>query len=107
MRLSMCVLGAAFALAPLAATAQAPSPVAASAAKPAFSTSETTIGDLLDTPATKAVLVKVLPDLVKNEQIEMARGMTLKAIQQYSPDMVSDQKLAELDAEFAKLPTKP
>jgi len=32
--------------------------------------------------------------------------MTLKQIQQYSPDNLSDKTLADIDAEFAKLPAK-
>lgn len=49
---------------------------------------------------------KHLPELVANEQINMARGMTLKAIQQYSADTVTDQKLTDIDADFAKLGAK-
>lgn len=37
----------------------------------------------------------------------MARGMTLKDIQQYSPDQINDKVLTSLDAEFAKIPAKP
>lgn len=33
--------------------------------------------------------------------------MTLKDIQQYSPDTITDKVLANLDAEFAKIPAKP
>ena len=33
----------------------------------------------------------------------MARAMTLKDIQAYSPDVITDEKLAAIDADFAKL----
>jgi para-nitrobenzyl esterase len=36
----------------------------------------------------------------------MARGMTLKAIQQYSPDAITDKVLADIDADFQKIPAK-
>lgn len=44
--------------------------------------------------------------MTTNEQIDMARAMTLKGVQQYSPDQVTDKVLAEIDADFAKLPVK-
>ena len=62
--------------------------------------------DLLDDPAAKAILFKYLPAMAQSDQIDMARGMTLKDTQQYAPDMVSDATLAKIDAEFAKLPAK-
>ena len=36
----------------------------------------------------------------------MARGMTLKATQQFAPSMVTDEVLAKIDADLAKLPKK-
>jgi hypothetical protein len=68
-----------------------------------YCSSSTPIGDLLDNPATKAVLVKYLPDLVSNPQIEMARGMTLKQVQSYSSDSVTDELLAKIDADLQKI----
>lgn len=81
-------------------------PAAASASAAAYSTSTSSIGTLLDNPATKAILIKYLPDLVSNEQIEMARGMTLKQIQSYSADSVTDDVLAKIDADLAKVPAQ-
>ncbi|MET0588219.1 MAG: hypothetical protein ABWZ75_06815 [Novosphingobium sp.] len=86
-----------------AASAQAP---AAATAAPAYSTSETSIGDLLDNPATKAVLDKHMPGFAGNPQIDMARGMTLKQIQQFAGDAVTDDALARIDADLAKIPAK-
>lgn len=86
--------------APAVAATQTP------AATPRYTTESTDIGTLLDDPESKDILTKHLPDLVKNEQIEMARGMTLKAVQQYAGDMVTDAKLAAIDADLAKLPPK-
>jgi hypothetical protein len=68
-----------------------------------YTTAATPLGELLDNDTTKAVLVKHVPDLVNNPQISMARGMTLKALQAYSPGL-SDQTLAAIDTDLAKLP---
>jgi hypothetical protein len=86
----------------VAQTASTPAP--ATAAR--YSTSQTNIGTLLDDPAARAVLDKYLPSVTHGDQIDMARSLTLKDIQQYSPDVITDQILAQVDAELAKLPTK-
>ena len=87
------------------AVAQTPAPaaVATASAKPYYST-ESLMGDLLDNPATKAILVKIVPDLVNNEQIDQARGMTLAQLQQYAADMLPDEKLKAIDRELAAVP---
>jgi hypothetical protein len=36
----------------------------------------------------------------------MARGMTLKQIQQFAGDAVTDEALAKIDADLAKIPAK-
>ena len=91
--------------APTTAT-PAPATAAAPAAPVKFSITETSIGTLLDNPETKAVLVKQVPALVTNPQIDMARGMTLKQVQMYAGDALNDAKLAEIQADLDKLPTK-
>jgi hypothetical protein len=78
----------------------------AAVAAPAFTTTDTDIGTLLDTPETKALLDKLLPGLSTNDQISMARPMTLRAIQQFAPDKIKTEILDQLDAEFAKLKAK-
>jgi para-nitrobenzyl esterase len=85
----------------------APNPAPAAGGAERYSTSTTQIGTLLDDPAAKAVIEKHIPGMTTNDQIEMARGMTLKDIQQYSPEAVTDKVLAETDADLAKLPVKP
>lgn len=84
----------------------AASSVPAMAAGTAFTTAETTIGTLVDDAAAKAVLEKHLPGFSSNPQLEMARGMTLKQIQGFAPDMIKDEVLAKIDADLAKLPAK-
>jgi hypothetical protein len=85
-----------------AATAAPP----AAAAKAPYSTNETDIGTLLDDPAARAIVDKHIPGFSAGEQIDMARGLTLKAIQQYSGDKITDQVLADIDGDFAKLAAK-
>jgi para-nitrobenzyl esterase len=68
-----------------------------------YSTAETSLGDLLDNPKTKDILARHLPEVVSSDQIDMARGMTLQMIQQYAPDDITDAKLAQIDADLAKL----
>lgn len=94
--------------APAAETAQSSKPaqgLAQQAPKAAaYTSADTEIGVLLDDPAAKAVLEKYVPGLTTSSQIDMARGMTLKAIQPYAADDITDAKLASIDAELAKLP---
>ena len=71
-----------------------------------YSTSDTDIGTLLDDAAAHAIVDKYLPGVLSGDQIDMARSMTLKAIQPYAADRISDKALADIDAEFAKLPVK-
>lgn len=90
------------AAAPVAASPQTP----AASAQPAYNVEATDIGTLLDDPAARAIVDKHLPGFTSNGQIDMARGMTLKSVQQYAPDMVTDQALAGIQAELNKLPAQ-
>ncbi|MCJ8156603.1 hypothetical protein [Sphingomonas sp. LaA6.9] len=91
-------------VAAIPAYAADPSPAARPATVAQFSTRSTEIGTLLDNPATRTILDKHLPGLAGNPQIEMARSMTLKQIQSYSGDVVTDAVLARIDADLAALP---
>jgi hypothetical protein len=71
-----------------------------------YSCAETDIGTILDDPAARAVVDKHIPGFSSQDQIEMARPMTLKSIQQYAPEKYTDKVLTEIDADFAKLPAK-
>jgi para-nitrobenzyl esterase len=91
----------ALAAAPAVAQAAAPAPTGA-----AFSVETTDLGTLLDNPGAKAVLVKHLPELVGNAQIQMARSMTLKQVQGFAGDALTDEKLAAVQADLDKLPKR-
>lgn len=91
----------------MAAPALAEMPAATPAAAATAYTSEaTTIGTLLDDPAAKAVLEKIVPPLVANPQIDLARGMTLKQVQPLTNGALTDDLLTQIDAELAKIPAK-
>jgi len=91
------------ALATATTPALAADPAPAAEAAPKFSTTTSTIGDLIDNAATKAVLEKHMPALIGNPQMEMARGMTLKQIQGFAGDAMSDELLAKVDADLAAI----
>lgn len=91
----------------LAQTPQAAATAAPSAAAPThYTTTDTDIGTLMDDPASMAVLTKHFPEMFKSDQINQARSMTLKEIQAYSSDMLTDQALASTDADLAKVTPK-
>ena len=76
---------------------------AAAPAKAKYSTTDTEIGTLLDDPAAKAIVEKYLPGMTTSDEVDMARAMTLKAVQAYAPEQMTDETLAKIDAEFAQL----
>ena len=47
-----------------------------------------------------------MPGFSANPQIDMARSMTLKVIQSYAADTITDEALVKVDADLAKLPIK-
>ncbi|MBV9550625.1 MAG: hypothetical protein JO256_13235 [Alphaproteobacteria bacterium] len=81
------------------AWAQAPVPAA-----PTYTVATTTIADLLDKPALKAIFVKYLPNIANNERINEGRALTLPDLVQYVPDQVTPDKLAAIDMELKALP---
>ena len=93
-------------LIPFAASAAfAQSESSAQVAQAKYSTAGTVIGALLDDPAARAVLDKHMPAFSAGPQISMARGMTLKAIQQYAPN-ITNEVLAAIDSDLALLSKK-
>lgn len=96
-------IAASLALAGMAAPAVAADAPPASSPAARYSSTASSIGDLVDNPATKAVLEKHLPALVGNPQIEMARSLTLKQVQGFAADLLSDDVLARIDADLAAI----
>jgi len=60
----------------------------APAAAAKYTTADTDVGTLLD------------------NQIDMARSMTLQSMQNYAPDKLTNETLAKVDAELAKVPVQ-
>ena len=98
------VLTAFLAAALVPAAALAETDAASSQAGSGYSTADTSLGTLLDNAAAKAVLAKYIPDMIANEQIQMARGMTLQQLQPYASGELTDEKLASIDGELKALP---
>ena len=82
-------------------------PAFAQAAQPAhYSVADTLCGKLIDDPAAAAILQRLIPTVWANDLFQTSgRELTLKAIQQYEP-VLTDEKLAEIQAEFDKIPAK-
>lgn len=88
---------------PAAAFAQGNTTTAAPAA-PYYSTAGSTIGALLDNPATKAILAKYMPEVLADPRLPQALDMTLKQAQPYGPEVITDEKLAKMDEELKAVP---
>jgi len=90
-----------------AGLAMLPVPAFAQAAQSAhYSVADTPVGKLIDDPAAAAILQKLIPTVWANEMFQSAgRDLTLKAIQQYEA-VLTDAKLAEIQAEFDKIPAR-
>jgi hypothetical protein len=80
--------------------------VLAAAPAHSYSVDDTIVGDLLDNPTTRGILDKYMPGFSNSDKIDMARGLTLKAIQPYAPDLVTDDALTKINAELAKVPAE-
>ncbi|TIX50915.1 hypothetical protein [Alteraurantiacibacter aquimixticola] len=69
-----------------------------------YSVDSTPIGTLLDDPETSAILERLIPTVFANELFQtMGRTNTLRGVQQYEAAVLTDAKLAEIQAEFDKL----
>ena len=90
---------------PVVTPALAADAPAAAAAR--YSVETTLVGKMLDDPEANALLKRMIPTVYANEMFQsMGRDLTLKAIQQYEPEALSDANLAKLQAELDKLPAK-
>ncbi len=103
MRLISTLSAAALALGTVSAPVLAADAPAAPAAAVKYSTADTDIGTLLDNAETKAIIDKLMPGFSSNDQVAMARPMTMRAIQQFAPDQIKSETLDAIDAELAKL----
>lgn len=69
----------------------------------AFS-ADTKMGELLDNPATKEVLLKFLPEIkTAGPMLNMARGMTLKQVAGFPQAKITPEKLQAIVSELEKV----
>jgi len=94
----------AFAQTATAPASAAPAPAAAPACVVEKLSSDSTVAELLDNPAAKDILIKHVPALKDNDQIDQARAMTLRSLQAYAADTFTDKVLADIDADLATIP---
>jgi para-nitrobenzyl esterase len=64
------------------------------------------MGDILDDPAAKAIVARHLPALTNNDQVAAMRTLTLRNLQAFVPQLITDSALAAIDDEFSKLPAR-
>ncbi|MFT4028043.1 MAG: hypothetical protein QM676_14790 [Novosphingobium sp.] len=76
-------------------------PVAVYAQAARFSTSTSTVDELLANPEAKAVLVKHIPPVV--DMAGQIGSQTLKSLQAMAGDRLPDSLLAAIDADLAKI----
>jgi hypothetical protein len=88
-------------------TAPAFAAEAAAAQAAHYDVATTLVGKMLDDPAANALLKKMIPTVYANEMFQTSgRELTLKTIQQYEPEALSEENLAKLQAELNKIPAK-
>jgi acetyl esterase/lipase len=85
-------------------SASAQPAVAPSRGESAKLTVDSTIGELLDNPAARAVLERHVPVIVSSPQIAQARTASLRSIQVYAPMLLTDERLRAIDEELARTP---
>ncbi|RLC86524.1 MAG: beta-glucosidase [Chloroflexi bacterium] len=64
---------------------------------------DSTLREILDDPGGKAVLEKHLGDLLQAPQIDMAMGFSLTQIAPFVPDVLTPQKLKEINDDLDRL----
>lgn len=67
-------------------------------------TVDSTVGELLDNAPARTVLERQLPILVKNPEVRQASALSLRALAQYMPTILTTEKLKAIDAELARTP---
>jgi hypothetical protein len=58
---------------------------------------DATVGELLNDPAARAILQRELPQFVSSPQIAQAKDLTLRSLQRYAPQLLTQAKLDVVD----------
>lgn len=83
---------------PVASQSSAENTSASSANLSANLSANSTVQELLDHPAAKAILEQHLPGFSAHPQIAMAKSMPLTTVTKFSAGMITDEVLAKIDA---------
>ncbi len=94
------LLTAALLAMPIAATAQTAPAAAPAAAK---LTIDSSIETIAANPKGKAILDATFPGMLAHESYAMFKGMSLKQVQPYANGRITDEQVAKVAAELAKL----
>ncbi len=94
------LLTAALLAMPIAATAQTAPATAPTAAK---LTIDSSIETIAANPKGKAILDATFPGMLAHESYAMFKGMSLKQVQPYANGRITDEQVAKVAAELAKL----
>ena len=90
----------------LASAAAAPAIARQAAASPPPAYSEhSTIGELVDNPATRAILQKYVPNMLTDPRLDQGRSLPLDGVTEYVPEL-TPEVLAKINAELVKTPRK-
>lgn len=68
-----------------------------------YSVQDSDIGALVDNEETRAALDRHLPGISTLRQLDVARPLTLEDIRPFYPDVITPQRLQQLDAELADI----
>lgn len=69
-----------------------------------FNVEDTEISDLIGNSATKAVIDKYVPGLSAHPALDLIKQLTLKELQMAAPGVISDETLAAIETDLAKIP---
>jgi hypothetical protein len=85
------------------AVAMAPVALAQDGGAPKFSSTTSTFAAIIDNAEAKAALDKVFPGTSEAPELQPAMEMTPDAVKAFAPEIFTEEKLKELDAELAKI----
>jgi len=68
-----------------------------------YNSASTLVGILLDDPEARAILDTHLPGFSTNPEIDQGRGFTLSFMQKFDTETMTNEILANIDADFKKL----
>lgn len=68
-----------------------------------YTTGSTLVGVILDDPEARAIVDKHLPGFSTEPRIDQGRGFTLNFMQKFDADTITDEVLANINADFKEL----